>query len=93
MYLTFHIVTILIVLLMAAMRQSIMSLGYVVIIIYNIKYGSRVLSQRDQAQSEHVLLLDNEIEEAEKEIEEEQKKRDDDDSFEDPFGAEGEELK
>jgi uncharacterized protein with von Willebrand factor type A (vWA) domain len=53
-----------------------MSLGYVVIIVYNIKLGSKVLSQRDQAQSEHVMLLDNDIEEAEKELQNEQEKKD-----------------
>lgn len=48
-YLTFHIITIMIVLLMATMRQSLFSIGYVVIIVYNVKQGSKVLIQRDQS--------------------------------------------
>jgi len=42
-YLTFHIITILIVLLMAALRQSLLSLTYVCIIVWNVSAGSKVL--------------------------------------------------
>jgi hypothetical protein len=34
---------------MATMRQSLFSIGYVVIIVYNVKQGSKVLIQRDQS--------------------------------------------
>lgn len=49
-YLTFHIFTILVVMLLATVRQSIISLGYVIILLPRMKDGSEVLMQRDLAQ-------------------------------------------
>jgi len=46
-YVSFHIVTIFIVLLMATMRQSLISLGYVLILLPRMKDGSEVLDQRN----------------------------------------------
>jgi hypothetical protein len=43
-YLTFHIETMMIVLLMAVMRQSFLSLGYVLIILPRIRDGAEVLN-------------------------------------------------
>ena len=48
-YLTFHLVTILGVMLLATVRQSIISLGYVIILLPSLKDGSEVLNQRDLA--------------------------------------------
>jgi hypothetical protein len=48
-YLSFHVITILIVLLMATLRGSIIALGYVLILLPRIKDGSEVLNQSTQA--------------------------------------------
>jgi hypothetical protein len=45
-YLTFHIFTILVILFMAVIRQSLVSIGYVVILIPNLKDAADVLKQR-----------------------------------------------
>jgi len=45
-YLTFHVFTCLVVLLMAVLRQSFVSLGYVLILLPRMKDGSEVLRQR-----------------------------------------------
>jgi len=46
-YISFHIFTIYIVLLMATMRQSVISLGYVFILLPRMEDGSEVLNQRN----------------------------------------------
>lgn len=46
-YISFHIFTIFIVLLMAAMRQSVFSVIYVFILLPRMKDGAEVLKQRD----------------------------------------------
>ena len=46
-YLTFHIFTIFLILLMATLRQSFFALGYVLIFIPRLKHGSEVLMQRN----------------------------------------------
>lgn len=51
-YISFHIFTISIVLLMATMRQSIISLGYVLILLPRMKDGSEVLDQRNINQNQ-----------------------------------------
>ena len=50
-YISFHIFTIYIVLLMATMRQSVISLGYVFILLPRMKDGSEVLDQRNMNQN------------------------------------------
>ena len=42
-YLTFHIITILIILLMSVTRESLLSLGYILILLPSIKDGAEVL--------------------------------------------------
>jgi hypothetical protein len=44
-YISFHIFTIFIVLLMATMRQSLIAIGYVLILLPRMKDGSEVLDQ------------------------------------------------
>lgn len=46
-YLSFHIFTIFLILLMATLRQSFLALGYVLIFIPRLKQGSEVLMQRN----------------------------------------------
>jgi hypothetical protein len=46
-YLTFHIFTIFLILLMATLRQSFFALGYVLIFIPRLRHGSEVLMQRN----------------------------------------------
>jgi hypothetical protein len=46
-YLTFHIVMIFVILMMSICRQSLLSLGYVFILIPSIRDGAEVLKQRD----------------------------------------------
>ena len=45
-YLTFHIITILIILLMAVMRQSLLSIVYVFVLFPRFKDAAAVLDQR-----------------------------------------------
>jgi hypothetical protein len=61
-YLCFHIFTIFLILLMAALRQSFIAIGYVLIILPRVKSGAEVLMQRD-------LSMKNQIEDLELEIE------------------------
>lgn len=42
-YLTFHIITILVILLMSVTRESLLSLGYILILLPSIKDGAEVL--------------------------------------------------
>jgi len=56
-YVSFHIFTIFIVMLMATMRQSIIALGYVLILIPRIKDGAEVLNQRDIEQNKEKAKL------------------------------------
>lgn len=67
-YVAFHIFTILIVMLMATMRQSLISLGYVLIIFPRMKDGSEVLSQRTINQSSSKDKLEEEIQELEDQL-------------------------
>ena len=46
-YLTLHIFTIFLILLMATMRQSFIAFGYVLILLPRIRDGAEVLKQRD----------------------------------------------
>jgi len=70
---TFHIITIFAVLLMAVLRQSFVSFGYVLIILPHIKDGAEVLMQRNihQDQTKHEIEL--EIDNLEKELKKLQK--------------------
>ena len=61
-YISFHIFTILLVLLMAAMRQSLFAIMYVLILLPRMKDGSDVLKQRDIQQGKEIEDLENEIE-------------------------------
>ena len=69
-YLSFHIFTIFIILLMATMRQSILSLGYVFILLPKIKDAAEVLNLRDIAQSKKTSDLKSKIIELEAEVKE-----------------------
>ena len=53
-YISFHIITILIVLLMAAMRQSVFGIVYVIILLPRMKDGAEVLKQRDIQQGKEL---------------------------------------
>jgi hypothetical protein len=53
-YICFHIMTIFVILLMATMRQSLISLGYVLILIPRIKDGAEVLNQRSHQHSKKI---------------------------------------
>lgn len=46
-YLTFHVLTIFMILLVATMRQSFIAFGYVLILLPRVSDGSEVLKQRD----------------------------------------------
>lgn len=61
-YVTFHIFTIFIVMLMATMRQSILALGYVFILLPRMKEGSEVLNQRNIHQNTKKDKLEKQIE-------------------------------
>ena len=76
-YLTFHVFTCLVVLLMAVLRQSFVSLGYVLILLPRMKDGSEVLRQRLLHQGESKNLKEQEVKSLETKIEkiEEQKKK------------------
>jgi hypothetical protein len=60
-YITFHIFTIFIILLMATMRQSILSLGYVFILLPRMKDGAEVLNQRSIQLSKRKSELEQKI--------------------------------
>jgi len=60
-YITFHIITIFFVLLMAAMRQSLFAIMYVLILLPKMKDGAEVLKQRDIQQGKELEELENEI--------------------------------
>ena len=53
-YISFHILTILLVLLMAAMRQSFFAVIYVIILLPKMKDGAEVLKQRDIQQGKDI---------------------------------------
>ena len=46
-YLSFHIFLIFVIMVMSTIRRSILSFGYIVILIPHMKDGSEVLGQRD----------------------------------------------
>jgi len=66
-YISFHIITIFIVLLMAAMRQSVFGILYVVILLPRMKDGAEVLKQRDIQQGKELEDLQHQIDD-EKEV-------------------------
>ena len=59
-YLTFHIITIFIILLMAVMRQSLFSIGYVLLLVPRFKDAAEVLDQRaiQQIKSKGQIIKD-----------------------------------
>jgi hypothetical protein len=61
-YLTFHIFSIFVILVSAVIRQSILSMGYVAIIIMKLKDGAEVLEQRNINQNKKQEFLEEEIE-------------------------------
>lgn len=67
-YLTFHVVTCLVVLLMGVLRQSFLSLGYVLILLPRMKDGSEVLRQRLLHQGESKNLKEQAVKRLEAEI-------------------------
>jgi len=60
-YITSHIFTIFVVLLMAAMRQSLFAIVYVLILLPRMKDGAEVLKQRDIQQGKDLEDIENEI--------------------------------
>lgn len=58
-YISFHIITIFVVLLMAAMRQSLLAIGYMFILIFRMKDGAEVLKQRDLEQKRELDSLED----------------------------------
>lgn len=50
-YLSFHIVLCFIIMVMATVRRSLISFGYIAILLPRMKDGSEVLTQRDQNQA------------------------------------------
>jgi hypothetical protein len=60
-YISFHIITIFFVLLMAAMRQSVFSIGYMFILIFRMANGAEVLKQRDLEQKKELEEIDDSI--------------------------------
>jgi len=76
-YISFHITTIFVVLLMATMRQSIISLGYVFILLPRVKDGGEVLDQRNIHQSKAKDDLEDEISNLKQEVDN-MKKQDED---------------
>jgi hypothetical protein len=60
-YITFHIITVFVVLLMAAMRQSVWAVMYVLILLPRMKDGAEVLKQRDIQQGKELEELENDI--------------------------------
>ena len=67
-YLSFHIFTIFIILLMATMRQSILSLGYVFILLLKMKDAAEVLNQRSIQQNKKTKEIRAKIEEIEEKL-------------------------
>lgn len=61
-YISFHIVTMFVVLLMAAMRQSVFGLIYVILLLPRMKDGAEVLKQRDIQQGKELDDLKHKIE-------------------------------
>ena len=67
-YLSFHIIAIFVVLLMATLRQSFLSLVYVLIILPRMKDGSEVLIQRNIHQDKKKNESELEIEQIEQQL-------------------------
>ena len=68
MYLTFHVFTIFSVLMMAVLRQSFISIIYVLILLPSIKEGSEVLKQSTVAQGAKSDDIKEKIEKLEENI-------------------------
>jgi hypothetical protein len=66
-YISFHIFTIFVVLLMGCMRQSLISFGYMLILLPHIKNGAEVLNQREMMKFNNLEKLEDEIEQLEAE--------------------------
>ena len=69
-YVCFHIFTILVVMLSATMRQSVLSLGYVLILLPFVKDGADVLKQRNIHQNECRDKLESQVESMQRELRE-----------------------
>ena len=69
-YISFHVFTIFLVLLMATMRQSLISLGYVFILLPRMKDGSEVLDQRDIHQNKSKDNLQDEVDQMQERLKE-----------------------
>jgi hypothetical protein len=67
-YLTFHVFTILVVLLMAVLRQSILAFGYVFILLPRMRDGAEVLQQSTVNQGKQGASLESRIEALEAEV-------------------------
>ena len=50
-YISYHIFTIFVVLLMSVLRKSFIAIGYVIILLPRIKDGAEVLNQRSKSQA------------------------------------------
>ena len=64
-YVTFHIITIFIIMLMAAMRQSLWGTIYVFILLPRMKDGAEVLKQRDIQEGKELEEIKHDIEDIE----------------------------
>jgi len=60
-YLTFHIFSIFTILLASILKRSVLSLGYIIILLPKIRSGMSVLEQREIAQFEKKRGLENDI--------------------------------
>ena len=74
-YVSFHIITIFIILLMSAMRQSFFGIIYVLILLPYLKDGAAVLKQRDIQQGKELEDLEHDIEDLKEKLKQENVKK------------------
>lgn len=74
-YLSFHIFLCFIIMVMATIRRSLISFGYIVILLPRMKDGSEVLTQRDQNQAKLRHDAESKVKALRKEISELTKKQ------------------
>lgn len=67
-YLSCHVFTILFILLMAVLRQSLISLGYVLLILPRLKDGADVLRQNLLGQNKAEIELNNDVKKLKQDI-------------------------
>jgi len=62
-YLTFHIFTIFVILVSCILKKSVLSFGYILILLPKLRSGSSVLEQREMVRARKKEELEAEIEE------------------------------